>query len=103
LAQDPLNNPAATPSPLLVPEYRVAAGEKSDRFGARGNHALRQREGGDRPHGLVRVDIRVLRLGAVLRRDLDAIRLAGDARHVLVLATVTLGYAVAQIATLPAL
>lgn len=36
LAEDPLNNPAAEASPLRVPQYHVAALEKSDRLEAEG-------------------------------------------------------------------
>jgi hypothetical protein len=37
VAQDPLHNPAAMPSPLLMPEYHLAQAAQSDSLERRGD------------------------------------------------------------------
>jgi hypothetical protein len=42
VAQDPINNTAAIPSPLLMPEYKVANFEKADRLETLGDRRFEQ-------------------------------------------------------------
>ncbi len=103
MAQDPLNNPAAEASPLRVPEYPVVAGEKSDRLEREGTTRFDNgKEATEHTDSYVLTSVFFASVlffaGISLRFVWQKMRVT-----VLVLATVTLGYAVAQIATLPAL
>ena len=103
LAQDPLNNPAAEASPLRVPQYHVAALEKSDRLEREGNqHFDDGKEATEHTDSYVLTSVffaSVLFFAGISMRFLwHKMRIT-----VLVLATLTLIYGVVQIATLPVL
>jgi hypothetical protein len=103
LAQDPLSNPAAARSPFQVPEYRVAALEKSDRLEREAaEHFDDAREATENTDKYVLTSVffaSVLFFAGISMRFLwQRMRVA-----VLVLATFTLIYGVVQIATLPIL
>jgi hypothetical protein len=103
LAQDPLNNPAATASPLLVPEYHVAELEKSDRLEREGaQHFEDGKDATERTDSYVLTSVFFASVlffaGISMRFVWRKMRIT-----VLVLATLTLIYGVVQIATLPAL
>ena len=80
LAQDPLNNPKAIATPLLVPQYKLANLEKADRLEAIGDH--RFQEGKDateqRRHAYIFATVFFATV-LVLRRHLDALRVGPDA------------------------
>jgi hypothetical protein len=103
LAQDPLSNPAAARSPFQVPEYRVAALEKSDRLEREAaEHFDDAREATEHTDKYVLTSVFFASVlffaGISMRFVWQRMRVA-----VLVLATVTLVYGVVQIATLPIL
>ena len=103
LAQDPLNNPAATPSPLLQPEYHVADLEKSDRLERQGSqHFENGKNATERTDSYVLSTVFFASVlffaGISMRFVWRKMRIT-----VLVLATLTLAYGVVQIATLPVL
>ena len=103
LAQDPLNNPAATPSPLLQPEYHVADLERSDRLERQGSqHFENGKEATERTDSYVLSTVFFASVlffaGISMRFVWQKMRIT-----VLVLATLTLAYGVVQIATLPVL
>ena len=103
LAQDPLNNPAAEASPLRVPQYHVAALEKSDRLESGGNHHFEDgKEATEHTDSYVLTSVffaSVLFFAGISMRFLwHKMRIT-----VLVLATSTLVYGGVQIATLPVL
>ena len=103
LAQDPLNNPAATPSPLLVPEYHVADLERSDRLERQGTrHFENGKEATEHTDSYVLTSVFFASVlffaGISMRFVWQKMRIT-----VLVLATLTLAYGVVQIATLPVL
>jgi hypothetical protein len=103
LAQDPLSNPAAATSPFQVPEYRVAALEKSDRLEREAaEHFDDAREATERTDKYVLTSVFFASVlffaGISMRFVWQRMRVV-----VLVLATFTLVYGVVQIATLPIL
>ena len=103
LAEDPLNNPAAEASPLRVPQYHVAALEKSDRLETEGTeHFENGKNATERTDSYVLSTVffaSVLFFAGISMRFLwQKMRIT-----VLVLATLTLIYGVVQIATLPIL
>jgi hypothetical protein len=103
LAQDPLNNPAATPSPLLQPEYHVADLERSDRLERNGTqHFENGKEATERTDSYV---LSTVFFASVLFFAGISMRFVWQKMRVtvLVLATLTLAYGVVQIATLPVL
>jgi hypothetical protein len=103
IAQNPLNNAATTPSPLLVPEYHVAELDKSDRLEREGTtHFTDGKEATEHTDSYVFTSVFFASVlffaGVSMRFVWQKMRIT-----VLVLATLTLGYAVAQVATLPSL
>jgi hypothetical protein len=103
LAQDPLNNPAAEASPLRVPQYHVAALERSDRLETEGTqHFEHGKEATEHTDSYVLTSVF---FASVLFFAGISMRFAWRKMRVtvLVLATFTLAYGVVQIATLPVL
>ena len=103
LAQDPLNNPAAEASPLRVPQYHVADLEKSDELERRGNeHFDKGREATENTDSYV---LTTVFFAAVLFFAGISMRFAWQPMRitVLVLASLSLVYAIVQLATLPTL
>ena len=103
LAEDPLNNPAAEASPLRVPQYHVAALEKSDRLETEGTeHFENGKNATERTDSYVLSTVFFASVlffaGISMRFVWQKMRIT-----VLVLATLTLVYGVVQIATLPVL
>ena len=103
LAQDPLNNPAAEASPLRVPQYHVADLEKSDELEKQGNeHFDKGREATENTDSYV---LTTVFFAAVLFFAGISMRFAWQPMRitVLVLASLSLVYAIVQVATLPTL
>jgi hypothetical protein len=103
LAQDPLNNSAATPSPLLVPQYHVADLERSDQLERQGTrHFENGKQATEHTDSYVLSTVFFASVlffaGISMRFVWQRMRIT-----VLVLATLTLAYGVVQIATLPIL
>lgn len=103
LAQDPLNNPAAEPSPLQMPQYRVAKLEESDRLEREGTeHFESGKEATENTDSYVLTTVFFAAVlffaGISMRFVWQRMRIA-----VLVLATLSLVYAVVTVATLPIL
>ncbi|HKF92913.1 MAG TPA: hypothetical protein VKC52_15705 [Acidimicrobiia bacterium] len=103
LAQDPLSNPAAAKSPFQVPEYHVAALEKSDRLERQAaEHFDDARQATERTDKYVLTSVFFASVlffaGISMRFVWQRMRVV-----VLVLATVSLVYGVIQVATLPIL
>lgn len=103
LAQDPLNNPNAEASPLRVPQYHVAELEKSDRLEQVGTtHFDKGKQATEHTDSYVLTSVFFASVlffaGISMRFVWLKMRIT-----VLVLATITLAYAVVQIATLPTL
>ena len=80
IAEDPLHNPNATPSPLREPNYMLANAVKADQLEKLGDRTVRGGQGGDRARRRLRVRHRLLRGRAVLRRHLAALPVVSDAR-----------------------
>lgn len=103
LAQDPLNNSAAEPSPLQLPQYRVAKLEESDRLEREGTeHFESGKEATENTDSYVLTTVFFAAVlffaGISMRFVWQRMRIA-----VLVLATLSLVYAVVTVATLPIL
>jgi hypothetical protein len=103
LAQDPLNNPAAEPSPLRMPQYRVAELQKSERLEREGTeHFALGKDATEHTDSYVLTTVFFATVlffaGISLRFAWQRMRIA-----VLVLGTISLGYAVVLIARLPTL
>jgi hypothetical protein len=103
LAEDPLNNPSAEASPLRVPQYHVAALEKSDRLETEGTqHFEHGKEATEHTDSYVLTTVFFASVlffaGISMRFEWRKMRIT-----VLVLATLTLAYGFVQIATLPIL
>jgi hypothetical protein len=102
LAQDPLHNPAAVASPLLMPQYRPAKAEQVNRLDAEGNQRFEQgkvsTEDTDN-YVLTTVFFAAVLFfaGISLRFKWQSMRLV-----VIVFAALFLGYGLARIALLPA-
>ena len=78
VAQDPLHNPNAIASPLRMPEYQTRGARQVRRARSPRRPEIRRGQGSDRAGRQVRVHHRVLRRGAVLRRDVTAVRRGPD-------------------------
>jgi hypothetical protein len=103
LAQDPLNNPAAEPSPLRMPQYHVADLEKSDRLEREGSeHFVLGKDATENTDSYV---LSTVFFAAVLFFAGISLRFAWLPMRitVLVLAAISIGYAVVMLATLPTL
>ncbi len=103
LAQDPLSNPAAARSPFQLPEYRVAGLEDSDRLEREGTkHFNEARQATEHTDKYVLTSVFFASVlffaGISMRFVWRKMRIT-----VLVLATLTLAYAIVQIATIPTL
>jgi hypothetical protein len=103
LAQDPLNNPTAPPSPLRMPQYRVGELERSDRLERDGTeHFERAKDATENTDSYVLTTVFFATVlffaGISLRFAWQPMRIT-----VLVLATLSLGYAAVMLATLPTL
>jgi hypothetical protein len=103
LAQDPLNNPAAEASPLRVQQYHVADLEKSDQLERRGDvHFDNGKEATENTDSYV---LTTVFFAAVLFFAGISMRFAWQAMRitVLVLASLSLVYAIVLVARLPIL
>jgi hypothetical protein len=103
LAQDPVNNPAAEPTPLQMPEYRVAKLEESDRLEREGSeHFEKGKEATENTDSYV---LTTVFFAAVLFFAGISMRFAWQRMRitVLVLASLSLVYAVVMVARLPIL
>jgi hypothetical protein len=103
ITQDPLRNPAAAPSPLLMPQYHLAELEKGDRLEREGTQYFDQgKEATEHTDSYVLITVF---FAAVLFFAGISMRFAWQRMRivVLVLATVSLGYGVVLLATLPTL
>jgi hypothetical protein len=103
LAQDPLNNPTAEPTPLQMPQYRVAARERSDRLEREGSdHFERGKEATENTDSYVLTTVFFATVlffaGISMRFAWQPMRIT-----VLVLAAISIGYAAVMLATLPTL
>jgi hypothetical protein len=103
LAQDPLNNPAAAPSPLRMPQYHVAELEKSDRLERVGTERFERAK--DATENTDSYVLSTVFFAAVLFFAGISIRFGWRPMRitVLVLASVSLLYAAVLVARLPRL
>jgi hypothetical protein len=103
IAQDPINNPAATPSPLLMPEYKLANFEKADRLERLGDGRFEEaKEATEHADSYIFATVFFAAVlffaGISMRFNWIAMRLT-----VLVLSAIFLGYGVVHLASLPTL